>query len=88
MPPVKAVEEEERYTTPPTVWVGVLPNTLSGAIANDFATAILGIVNQYGVTGVEVAFRESKAPVKTLHKAHTLLLRTTSVPMDTTSLLF
>ncbi|KAG9078136.1 hypothetical protein FS749_009900, partial [Ceratobasidium sp. UAMH 11750] len=61
MPLVKAVEEGERYTTPPTIWVGVLPNTLSGTTANDLATEILGIVSQYNLTSVEVAFCESEA---------------------------
>ena len=61
MPPVKFIEDRIRYTTPPTIWVGVLPDTLTSAVAHELATEILGIVNQYGVPGVDVAFRESVA---------------------------
>ena len=60
---VKPVEKETRYTTPPTIWVGVLANTLTAEKAHDLSTEILGITGQHDVTGVEVGFRESKAQI-------------------------
>lgn len=59
MQPVQVIEDGTRYTTPPTIWVGVLPDALTGAVAHNFAVEILEIVNQHGISGVEVAFRES-----------------------------
>jgi hypothetical protein len=63
MPVVKPVEKETRYTTPPTIWVGVLANTLTAEKAHDLSTEILGITGQHDVTSVEVGFRESKAQI-------------------------
>ncbi|KAI0682550.1 hypothetical protein BC835DRAFT_1298724 [Cytidiella melzeri] len=48
-----------RYTTPPTVWIGVLPNTLSADLAYEAALEILEILKQHNISGVDVAFRES-----------------------------
>ena len=30
--PIKPIEEGKRHTTDPTIWVGVLPDTLTGAV--------------------------------------------------------
>ena len=59
MAPIKPIEDGTRHTTPPTIWVGVLPGTLTGAVAHESATEILGPLKQHGVTGVDVAYRES-----------------------------
>lgn len=60
MPSIKAVKGEH-YTTPPTIWVDVLPTTFSSAAVCDLATEILGFVSQYNLTGIDVAFQESEA---------------------------
>ncbi|KAI0682551.1 hypothetical protein BC835DRAFT_1424251 [Cytidiella melzeri] len=53
------VEDIDCYTTPPTVWIGVLPNTLSSELAYKAAVEILEILKQHNISGVDVAFRES-----------------------------
>jgi hypothetical protein len=42
-----------------TIWVGVLPDTLTGEVAHDSATEILELLKQHDITGVDVAYRES-----------------------------
>jgi hypothetical protein len=51
--------EETPYTTPVTIWVGVLPDTLAGEIAFNSANEILSILQQHGINDIEVAYRES-----------------------------
>ena len=43
------------------IWVGVLPGTLTGAVAHESATDILGLLKELGIVGVDVAYRESVA---------------------------
>jgi hypothetical protein len=57
--PIKPVEYGTHHTTLPTIWVGVLPGTLTGAVAQESATEILELLEQHGITGVDVAYRES-----------------------------
>ena len=57
----KRVKIETRHTTPPTIWVGVIANSLSAERAHELSDAILGIVSEHNVTGVDVAFGESVA---------------------------
>ncbi|KAH9956851.1 hypothetical protein BC827DRAFT_1228401 [Russula dissimulans] len=52
-------EGEAVYTTPITIWVGVLPDTLSGELAFYSSQDILGLLRGHGITDVEVAYRES-----------------------------
>ncbi|KAH7882679.1 hypothetical protein F5I97DRAFT_1816563 [Phlebopus sp. FC_14] len=53
---------DNRYITPPTVWIGVLPDTLSADLAYETAQEILGLLKQFHITSeVDVAFRESVA---------------------------
>ena len=49
------------YTTPATIWVGVMPNTLTGEVAHHSANDILELLKEHGITDVEVAYRESEA---------------------------
>jgi hypothetical protein len=65
IPPIKPIEDGKRHTTDPTIWVGVLPDTLTGAVAHESATEILGLLKELGIAGVDVAYRESVA--KFLH---------------------
>jgi len=61
IPPIKPIEDGKRHTTNPTIWVGVLPDTLTGAVAHESATKILGLLKELGIAGVDVAYRESVA---------------------------
>jgi len=63
LPLVKAVEYNTRYTTLPTIWIGVVENTLAGATAHDLSAEILKITRKYEIINVEVGFRESEAQV-------------------------
>ncbi|KDQ08089.1 hypothetical protein BOTBODRAFT_59543 [Botryobasidium botryosum FD-172 SS1] len=64
-PTHQAIEDGKRHTTNPTIWVGVLPNTLTGAVAHESATEILGLLKELGIARIDVAYRESV--VKFLH---------------------
>ncbi|KAH9180786.1 hypothetical protein EDB89DRAFT_2110805 [Lactarius sanguifluus] len=65
IPLIKPIEDGKRHTTNPTIWVGVLPDTLTGMVAHESATEILGLLKELGIAGVDVAYRESVA--KLLH---------------------
>ena len=42
-----------------TIWIGVLPNTLKAEEAYNSSNKILNLLIQHGITGIEVAYRES-----------------------------
>ncbi|KAH8980960.1 hypothetical protein EDB86DRAFT_3087553 [Lactarius hatsudake] len=65
IPLIKPIEVGKRHTTHPTIWVGVLPDTLTGMVAHESATEILGLLKELGIASVDVAYRESVA--KFLH---------------------
>jgi hypothetical protein len=48
------------YTTPVTIWVGVLPDTATAEQAYNSSRDILYLLEQYNITDVDVAYRESK----------------------------
>lgn len=48
------------YTTPATIWVGVLPDTTTGEQVYNSSRDILDLLKQYNITDVDVAYRESK----------------------------
>ncbi|KAH9985617.1 hypothetical protein BJV74DRAFT_775506 [Russula compacta] len=48
-------------TTPVTIWVGVLPDTLTGEVAFHSSNDILDLLNEDGISDVDVAYRESVA---------------------------
>jgi hypothetical protein len=50
---------ETPYTTPVTIWVGVLPDTLAGEVAFDSANDILSMLQQHDTTDLDVAYRDS-----------------------------
>ncbi|KAG8891709.1 hypothetical protein FRB99_003404, partial [Tulasnella sp. 403] len=58
--PIKPIEDGTCHTTLPTIWVGVLPDTLTSEVAHESATEILGLLKQHGITGVDVAYRDSR----------------------------
>jgi hypothetical protein len=41
---IRPVEQGKRYTTPPTVWIGVLPEILGADLAYESAQEILGLL--------------------------------------------
>ena len=48
-------------TTPITIWVGVLPDTLSGEVAFHSSNDILDFLKEHDISDVDVAYRESVA---------------------------
>jgi hypothetical protein len=48
-------------TTPVTIWVGVLPNTVTGEVAFHSSNDILDLLMEHGISDVDVAFCESVA---------------------------
>jgi len=58
--PVERVEDGTRYTTSPTIWVGVKPDSATGEQAHNSAMEILDLLKRYHVTDVDVEFRESE----------------------------
>jgi hypothetical protein len=60
-----------------TIWVGVLPDTLTGEVAFRSSNDILQLLNKHGISNVDIAYRESVvrpltgpklfAPVSDLH---------------------
>lgn len=61
IPPAKKVEDGKRIYTNATVWVAVLPDSLSGARAFELTTRIRQFLNGVTTTRVDIAFRESIA---------------------------
>ena len=67
----------EIITTPVTIWVGALPNTLTGEVAFQSSNDILHYLKGHGISDIDVAYRESVvrpltgpelfAPVSDLH---------------------
>ena len=47
------------YTTPVTIWVGVLPDSTTGEQAYNSSRDILDLLKQYNITDIDVAYRES-----------------------------
>lgn len=48
-------------TTPVTIWVGVLPDTLTGEVAFHSSNDILDLLKEHDISDVDVAYRESVA---------------------------
>ena len=46
-------------TTPITIWVGVLPDTLTGEVAFHSSNEILNLLKGHGIFDIDVAYRES-----------------------------
>jgi len=76
LPLVKAVEYNTRYTTLPTIWIGVVENTLTGATAHDLSAEILKITRKYEIINVEVGFRESEAQLSLARSTTTTMAKT------------
>ncbi|CAL1713291.1 unnamed protein product [Somion occarium] len=59
IPLIQPVEDGERYYTNPTIWIGVLPETLSGAIAHESSKDIRAFLDSLEVQNIDIAYRES-----------------------------
>jgi hypothetical protein len=65
IPPIQPIEDRERHYTDPTIWIGVLPETLTGAVAHESSQDIRAFLDSLQVQNVDIAYRESV--YKTLH---------------------
>ncbi|GJJ08359.1 hypothetical protein Clacol_002573 [Clathrus columnatus] len=59
IPTIKPVEDGIRHFTNPTIWVGVLPETLTGAVAHESAKDIRAFLDELKVKKIDIAYRES-----------------------------
>lgn len=59
IPPIRPVEGGERHYTNPTIWIGVLPETLTGAVAHESSKDIRSFLDSLQVQNVDIAYRES-----------------------------
>jgi len=58
---IKVVPYGTVVTTLVTIWVGVLPDTLTGEVAFHSSNDILDLLKKHGISDVDVAYRESVA---------------------------
>lgn len=58
---IKIVEYGTRVITPVTIWVGVLPDTLTSDVAFESSNDILDLLGGHGIFDVDVAYHESVA---------------------------
>ncbi|KAH7881699.1 hypothetical protein F5I97DRAFT_1291768 [Phlebopus sp. FC_14] len=65
--PIQPVEDGDRHYTNPTIWIGVLPDTLTGSAAYDAAKDIRAYLNELPVQNIDIAFREAKFKFLTGH---------------------
>ena len=59
IPTIQPVEYGERHYTNPTIWIGVLPETLTGAVAHESSKDICAFLDSLQVQNVDIAYRES-----------------------------
>lgn len=64
-PYVQPIEDGARYYTNPTVWIGVLPDTLSSTSALESSMDIRDFLDSLHVRNIDIAYRESV--YQTLH---------------------
>jgi hypothetical protein len=59
LPLIQPVEGGERHYTNPTIWIGVLPETLTGAVAHESSKDIRAFLDSLKVQNVDIAYCES-----------------------------
>ena len=59
IPLIQPVEDGQRYYSNPTIWVGVLPNTITASSAFDATKGIRAFLDGLNVTNVDIAYRET-----------------------------
>ncbi|KAG8866413.1 hypothetical protein FRB97_003985, partial [Tulasnella sp. 331] len=57
--PIQTVEYGDRHFTNPTIWIGVLPDTLSGGVAHDSSKDIRALLDSLQIQDIDIAYRES-----------------------------
>lgn len=60
IPRIQPVEYGDRYYTNPTIWIGVLPDTLAGGVAHSSSKDIRAFLDSLHVQNIDIAFRESR----------------------------
>jgi hypothetical protein len=55
------VDSVKTVTTPVTIWIGVLPDSLTADVAFDSCNDILQSLEKHDIFGIEAAFLESMA---------------------------
>ncbi|CAE6389034.1 unnamed protein product [Rhizoctonia solani] len=58
-PRIQPVEYGDRHYTNPTIWIGVLPDTLTGSVAHDSSKDIRVFLDSLHVQNIDIAYRES-----------------------------
>jgi len=56
---IKVAPDGTVVTTPVTIWVGVLPDTLTGEVAFHSSNDLLDLLKKHGISDIDVAYRES-----------------------------
>ena len=59
IPLIQSVEDGERYYTNPTIWIGIVPETLTGAVAHESSKDIRTFLDSLSVQNIDIAYRES-----------------------------
>ena len=59
IPRIQPVEYGVRHYTNPTIWIAVLPGTLTGAVAHDSSEDIRAFLDSLCVQGIDIAYREA-----------------------------
>ena len=59
IPRIQPVEYGDRHYTNPTIWIGVLPDTLTGGVAHDSSKDIRAFLDSLHVQNIDIAYRES-----------------------------
>ncbi|EIN09192.1 hypothetical protein PUNSTDRAFT_67532, partial [Punctularia strigosozonata HHB-11173 SS5] len=67
IPRIQTVEDGDRHYTNPTIWIAVLPDTLTGSVAHVSSLDIRAYFNSLGTQNVDIAFRESTYKLSLAH---------------------
>lgn len=59
IPTIQPVEDGIRHYTNPTIWIGVLPETLTGARAHESSKDIRAHLDSLQIQNIDIAYRES-----------------------------
>jgi hypothetical protein len=60
IPPIQPVEYGDRHYTNPTIWIAVLPDTLTGAVAHESSKDIRAFLDSLHAQDIDIAYRESR----------------------------
>ena len=59
IPPIKPIEDGKHHYSNPTIWVGVVPDSLSAVTAFEATKGIRAFLNELDVTNIDIAYRET-----------------------------